>query len=456
MGGAAPDRLADRFARHLEQSALLRDVRRVVVAVSGGLDSICLLHLLRFGPFDFALEAAHYDHAMREASSRDADWVRGVCTAWQVPVHGARAAVPPRSEAAARDLRYDFFQSVVARGADAAIVTAHHADDQAETVLFRIARGTGLTGLAGIPARRGNLVRPLLPFDRRDLNAYAAATGLRWREDVTNRELRFARNRIRHVVLPALESIRPGATRRITRLAERAAEAETAWGELVADAVSDVVAARDGAVLLLARDRLLAYHPHVRARVLRHLIAELGHRLDRFGTEAAVEFISSGASGGRLDLAGGVRLEREFDSLRLGHAPPGLADVPLEIRSPDPGSGTFTAGGQRYVASWAPASVDAGAASTASFDPSSLRFPLALRAWRPGDRIRLPYGSKKLKKLFQERRIGRSRRGRVPVLSDAVGTVLWAVGVARSVAAPPTQGAAFTITVGDGDSDGRA
>lgn len=455
--GVRDSRLAVRLAGHLQRSALLDDTRRLVVAVSGGLDSICLLHVLRFGPFDFDLAAAHYDHAMRAGSAADADWVSGVCTAWRVPLETARAAVAPRSEAAARDLRYAFLQEVAAR-TDATIITAHHADDQAETVLLRMVRGTGLTGLAGIPARRGNVVRPLLPFARRDLRDYASAVGLRWREDVTNQELRYARNRIRHLVLPALEAIRPGAARRIARLADRAADAEAAWQAVVEDAVADVAAARDGAVFVLARDRLLAYHPHVRARVLRHLLSELGHRLDRSGTAAAVEFISFGVSGARLELGSGVRLEREFDRLLLEHARPrpALVDAPLEIRSPKPGSGTFVAGGQRYVANWAPAALDAGVASTASFDPSSLRFPLALRAWRPGDRIRLPYGSKKLKKLLQERRVGRSRRGRVAVLCDAAGAVLWVVGVARSVDAPPAQGAVFTLTVTDGEPERRA
>jgi tRNA(Ile)-lysidine synthase len=449
--------LALRFGRHLQESALLHDTRCVLVAVSGGLDSICLLHLLRFGRFELDLEAAHYDHAMRAGSAADAAWVRGVCTAWEVPLRSARAATPPRSEAAARELRYAFLQDVAARSG-AIILTAHHADDQAETVLFRMARGTGVTGLVGIPARRGNIARPLLPFTRQELSHHAGSVGLRWREDVTNRELRFARNRIRHVVLPALETIRPGAARRIARLADRVADAESAWQVIVEDAVADVVAAREDAVFVLARDRLLAYHPHVRARVLRHLLSQLGLRLDRSGTAAAVEFISSGTSGGRLELAGGIRLEREFERVLIEHARvrPEPADVPLEIPSVDPGSGTFVAGGQRYAANWAPASLDVGVAYTASFDPSSLRFPLALRAWRPGDRMRLPYGSKKLKKLLQERRVGRTRRTRVAVLSDAVGAVLWAVGLARSVEAPPRQGAVFTITVTDGEPQRRA
>jgi tRNA(Ile)-lysidine synthase len=457
-GKAGGWRLPARFARHLERTALLQDAGRVVVAVSGGLDSVCLLHLLRFGRTGVDVCAAHFDHGMRRGSAADAAWVRGLCAAWRVPLEMARPDVPPRSEAEGRDLRYAFLQDVAARVGAGAILTAHHADDQAETLLFRMVRGTGLAGLAGIPPRRGLVVRPLLPFSRADLAAYARHARLGWREDPSNVELRFARNRIRHVVLPALERVQPGAARRIARLARHAAEAEAAWRDIVRDAAGEVVMASDGAGFALARDRLLAYHPHVRARVLRHLILGLGQRLDRPGTRAAVEYVSSGASGSRLELAGGVRLEREFDRLLLRQAGtrPGPADVPLEIRSTDPGSGTFVAGGQRYVASWACTPHGGDAASTASFDPSTLRFPLALRAWRPGDRIRLAYGSKKLKKLFRERRIGRGRRAGVPVLCDAEGAVLWVAGVARSITALPGSGTAFTITVANGEPQRRA
>ena len=117
-----------------------------------------------------------------------------------------------------------------------------------------------------------------------------------------------------------------------------------------------------------------------------------------------------------------------------------------------PGSGSFVAGGHRYRVEWAP-SAGAPGGQTARFDPSSLRFPLELRAWLPGDRIRLDYGSKKLKKLLQERRVGLRRRGTVPVVVDSVGEVLWVPGVARSVLAlPPADGSVLEITVRDGDS----
>ena len=453
-------RLRARLYRHLGRSGVLQPGRSLLVALSGGLDSVCLLHLLRFARCAPDLAAAHFDHRMRADSAGDAAWVRGLCRAWSVPLTVDVADPPPRSETEARAFRYRFLERAAAERRADLIVTAHHADDQAETVLFRLARGTGLAGLAGIPARRGSIVRPLLPFTRAELLAYARACGINWREDPTNRDLGPARNRIRHLLVPALEAVRPGAARRIAALARRAAEAEAAWRDVVREAAQDVVTDRDeapgGGGFTLARERLLEYHPHLRARVLRHLLNELGSRPGRAGTRVALDFVAAARSGGRAELAGGVVLSREFDRLLLRRAGT-LAertDVPLEIASAEGGTGTCVIGGRRYLARWASAVHGDQPGLTASFDPAALRFPLQLRGWRPGDRIRLRYGSKKLKELFRERRIGRAVRACVPVLRDADGAVLWVIGVARAETARPAGDAnAFPIAVVDGDSN---
>jgi tRNA(Ile)-lysidine synthase len=441
--------LAARFDRHVRRRRLLPANRHVLVALSGGLDSTVLLHLLRFGTPGVRVSAAHFDHRMRAGSGVDAAWVRGLCTAWAVPLEEGRAATPPRSEAAARELRYEFLAGAAERCAAGAVATAHHADDQAETVLFRLARGTGPSGLAGIPERRGRIVRPLLAFERAELMAYAAAAGVRWREDPTNIELRFARNRVRHRVLPELEAVRPGAARRIAAAAARAAEAESAWRHVVREATREVIIDRAETAFTLARDRLLDYHPHIRARVVRHLLRRLGASVDAAGTRVAMEFIRTAGSGRRVEFAGGVVMEREFGHLRLRRQryEPELASVELRIPAAGTGRGSLVLGGRTYAVRWWTDPAEAadaadGSSFTATFDASALRFPLELRAWRAGDRIRLTYGSKKLKKLFREHRCGRSARDRAIVLSDAAGRVLWVPGIARSVIAAPHEGAA--------------
>lgn len=471
--------LRRRFDQHLHSTGLLRDARHLLVAVSGGLDSLVLLHLLRFantvreqsrrtpheivtpdaatGPF--RLTAAHFDHAMRATSAGDARWLRGLCTAWQIPLLTERADTPPSGEAGARALRYAYLKKAADAVSADAILTAHHADDQAETVLFRIMRGTGITGLAGIAQRRGNIIRPLLPFLRSELLAYARAHHLQWREDETNRDLRYARNRIRHQVLPLLERTAPGITERLAQLAADAASEEQAWRTILEDVVQDVVTESRKAGFTLARDRLLAYHPHIRARVMRHLLQRLGCRIDRAATRGIVAFAAAGASGTGLALPGHVRFERDLDRLLL-HRPEasGADDAPLLITGVEAGQAACSVGGRRLRLRWSMGANASGAAvadgSSARFDPSSLRFPLMVRGWRAGDRIRLGYGSKKLKKLFLERRLARARRARTPVLTDRDGTVLWVIGVAQAHGTGPAAGGAyFELTVVDGDSE---
>src|SRR5690606_7136025 len=176
-------------------------------------------------------------------------------------------------------------------------------------------------------------------------------------------------------------------------------------------------------------------------------------RPDRAGTRAALEFIRLGASGGHFDVTGGVRLEREFDRIRLRPGPRraewAAVDRPLIIEHAERGEGVATIGGRRLAVDWT-IEHEGAASPTVAFDPSALRFPLELRGWRPGDRVRLPYGTKKLKKLFGERRIGRSARATTPVLADADGRVVWVAGVTRAAGTEPVPGRpAFHLRVRD-------
>jgi tRNA(Ile)-lysidine synthase len=445
------DRLDGAFRRHLLRTHLIPPGSSVLAAVSGGLDSVVLLDLLRTqvaaGIVD-RITAAHFDHRMRSGSAADAAWVRGLCRAWDVPFHLGVAEPMPRTEEEARDARYAFlFATAEAIGASR-IAVAHHADDQAETVLFRLARGTGLGGLAGIPARRGHVVRPLLPFRRSRLEAHAAARGLRHREDPTNVDPRFARNRIRLAVLPALEATRPGATEAIVDLAREAAHAEAGWNWM-ADEILEalLIRAPDGS-LQLARDGLLGYHPYIRARLLRRAFGRLGRVPGRAGTRAALAFITSGASGGAVELSGGLRLERHFDRLIIRRpGAPGERDSPLIIAAPGAGRGQAVIGGRRVRAEW---TLEPGSAGVA-FDAEAIRFPIELRGWRPGDRIRLASGTKKLKKLFVEKRVPRPRRRQCPVLAEENGFVLWVEGLGRAAGSEPVPAnPAFRIRLADG------
>lgn len=454
-----PD-LARRFRDRLETIGAPRRGERVVVAVSGGLDSLVLLHLFRFTRDlpDTGLVGAHLDHRMRPGARADALWLRGVLRAWRVEGRFGVADEVPRDEAGARRIRYAFLRGAREEEGAAWIATAHHADDQAETVLFRVLRGTGSRGLGGIPERRKpGILRPLLPFRRRELRGYAEEVGLTPRRDPMNTDPRFARTVLRHEILPRVEeTFAPGARRALLRLSRLARREDAAWRSLELRLLDGVLVGEEREegerLFLLDRSGLVAYHPGVRARLLRRLLRRLGVEVSEAGTRAAVEFTSSGASGRAVELPDGVVLSREFDRLVLGRvreATPGRA---LRVEAAGSGSGAFAVGGRRMVARWSLTSEPTGT-WIERFSPSKLHFPLCLRSREAGDRIRLAYGSKKVKKLFAEGGIPLRRRDRWPVLDDARGRVLWVPGIARSHrVGPERHEAPFTIGIADADN----
>ena len=439
---------ADRFRRSLDALGVRGTDAHVLAAVSGGCDSVSLLHLLRFAADDAGLRvtAAHFDHAMRLDSAADAAWVRGLCRAWGVPLVEARAQPGLRTEEEARDARYAFLRRAQAECGATHLATAHHADDQAETVLFRVLRGTGLPGVAGIPpGDETGLVRPLLPFSRAQVARYAGEAGLRWREDPTNAGTDFARNRIRHRLLPWIErSVAPGARRSLARLAELAREDEAAWEAVLRPVLADVLQEEEGA-LVLVRERLAAYDSRIAARVLRAALRRLGIAPDQAGTRMALQFISRAPSGRVFTLPGGVRITTEFGRARLerapGQAPAAPPDEPLVIgRADAPGQARFRVGGAWWTARWCRDGGEGEDGWTMRVAIDRVRFPLTLRGRAPGDRVRTRAGTRPLKKLLGEARVPVRRRGTLPVLADAAGAVLWVPGVARAEGCVPDPG----------------
>ena len=429
--------------------------------MSGGRDSVSLLYLLRFRARSLPLDltVAHLDHAMRPQSAADALWVRGLCRAWGVPLVSERLAKPPRGETEAREARYAFLRRAADGTGARFIVTGHHADDQAETVLFRALRGTGLAGLAGMAALSpAGVLRPLLPFWREEIEEFARERGLRWREDHTNRETGAARNRIRLELFPLIErEVAPGARRSLVALARLAREAEDALQRETRRAMAELHR-EEGGWAILARVRLRDYDSPIGTRIVRNVLRHFGVVLGRTGTRRALQFIIQAPSGRVMELPAGVRVELEFDLARIGRPSPPSPDEPLAIETLGPGDRIekpLRIGGRLHrarvaVGPWTGPSATPDAWRTA-LPLSSLRFPLLLRGWEPGDRVRTSGGTKTLKKLFVERRIPRSLRHEIPVLVDAGGSVLWIGGIERAPGTPPRSGeeALFLTIVND-------
>ena len=449
--------LAERFRERLGSAGVLEPGDGVVVALSGGGDSVALLHLLRFtkGLPVLRLAAAHVDHGMRSDSGNDAAWVRGLCQAWGVPCHLHRLDPPPTSEARARKERYRALEGVRLETGARWVVTAHHADDQAETVLFRAVRGTGLGGLQGIRERRGPAIwRPLLPFTRAELRAYATAAGLGWREDPTNR-LPMARNVLRHQVLPALErDVSPGARVALAGLARRARWDREAWDSAEPILLRALDVAEEGVGVSVSRDALLALHPRLRGRLLRALAGRVGPGPDEAGTRRAVEFTSSGLSGASVPLGGGVTLSRELGRFLFFRQGPVPREESVSIPAGGVGEARLVVGGATFMVVWR-----AGSHGTEDgwidLPRGRVAFPLAVRGRRPGDRVRLSYGTKKLKKVLLEARVPSALRDRTPVVVVATGREIWVPGVVRAADRRCTEDDEDVVSIGiiDASSD---
>lgn len=399
---------------------------RVLVAISGGADSVVLLHALRAAGL-WRLSAAHFDHRMRACSAADADWTGALCASWGIPLERGAATTSLRSEADARDARYTFLREVQRRAGALWLATAHHADDQAETVLLRMARGTGVTGLRGIlPRGPAGLVRPLLGWPRGELRRYAACHALKWRDDPSNAEPGPVRNRVRALLAALPEALATRLREALCALAAHALELDHALESRAQRALAGAATAGAGGVML-ERGVLAAYDSALAARVLRAVLRGLGLTLDRPGTRSALQFITSGPSGRTMRLPGGrLAVHTEFGCARIAPLAPPLPDRPVTVAGPA-GQARARLGGRGVRVHWwtGDGAPDAAVLALAAA-------PFTVRAWRPGDRLRTAAGTKLLKKLFNEARIPRAERAATPVVVDAAGHVVWVHGVSRT------------------------
>ncbi len=405
----------------------------VVVALSGGPDSVALLLVARHRSrlTGTPLVAAHLHHGLRPgAADRDAEFCAALCR--DLDIELVRGDADPRPaarergaglEEAARHLRRRFLTGVLAaRPWPGCIATGHHRDDQAETVLMRLLRGTGPEGLRGIRPVAGPFVHPLLAWDRAAIVDFLQRQGHPWRVDVTNLEGDNLRARLRREVLPLLRDMfGEGCLAGPARLA-RLLEPDLALLDDLADQALE--RSRDGQALDVPA--LLDLPPPLASRVLRRWLAAPS-TVTAAHVEAVLRWLRDGTSGGGLDLPGGLRLSREFDRLLPGTVPvvdgPAPEDCrPLVRRLPDaapiepPGVGSLSNPDSWHLV--CPA--------------AALRGNLRVRGWRQGDRLR-PLGlggSRRVSDVLREARVPVSGRTRVPVVADDEG-ILWVVGLAR-------------------------
>jgi tRNA(Ile)-lysidine synthase len=417
----------DMFAR-VRAEGLLAEGRAVVVLLSGGRDSTCLVDLaVRVAGAD-AVSALHVNYGLRGASS-DADEraCRELCEQLGVAIEVRRPAPRARGnlQAWAREVRYrEADELAQARSAD--VAAGHTATDQVETILYRLASSPSRRALLGMRPREGSLVRPLLTFTREDTAAYCRARGLAWREDPSNAAPAYVRNRIRAGLLAALSEVHPGALNNVLALAEVLRDEADVLDALVEEAVG-----ADGGVTL---DALRGLPAALRRLVVQRLADEAAGGFAPGAGRRADDIASLTERGtAMLDIGCGLRAIAEYGRVRierLGGAPgasaaPSLEPTTLAI----PGRAAFGAL-EVHCKVGAPAR-EPGVLDRAALGTSR---ELLVRPWQPGDRM-APLGlggaTKSLQDLFTSRRVPRLERAKVPVV-ECDGQIVWVAGVATS------------------------
>ena len=400
--------MLNKLEAFVRQQGMLKKGEQITCAVSGGADSMALLwamYLLR-EKWQLHLSAAHFNHHLRgEESNRDAAFVENFCRDYGIEFVCGQAHVEPGPkglEAAARDARYGFLRTLSGK-----VATAHTADDNAETLLMHLIRGTGLKGLGGICPIRENLIRPMLCVTRQEVLAFLQEYSIPYVEDSSNGEDAFLRNRLRHHVMPLLKQENPSLSQNLSAMALRLRQ--------------------DDQALCQEAERVHTHHiptlramsPAIRNRVLSDILTDAGVGEPEATHIAAVNaLLVSGNPSARVTFPGGVVIHRRYDELSAEPIMPQLQTQPL------PCPGTVELDELRISCRYV---TEPGRG--AGFVVASQGEPV-VRCRQPGDSMRLPGGTKSLKKIFIDRKIPAHLRQRIPVIADEQGVLcVYGIGV---------------------------
>jgi tRNA(Ile)-lysidine synthase len=436
--------LVSRVERTVRRQGLFGPGDTLVVAFSGGADSTALLDLLfRLSGYNLHLIAAHLNHCLRGVESdADEEFCRGAASRYAIPFESRRIdvrRVASKSrlnlEDAARRARIEFLDEIGRKYGATAVVLAHHADDQAETVLMRLLRGSGMTGLSGMAYRNARgYVRPLLEITRSEIERYLRGCGLGWRNDASNSDTTYLRNRIRHQLLPLLEEYNPAIRSCLAASASIVSDDEALLGELTDRAVAGSCTMGEGEIVCSV-GQLNALNTALRRRVLRRAFKKLTGTLEGVGQchiDAQCDLIDSRRPNSRLSLPQGVTAVREYDRLVLMRRGEAELESGFELPITGPGSYQLPSGGSITVELTGMTTFPTDP-RTACFDLFKTPLPWLVRTFRPGDRI-MPFGMKgrkKVKGIFIDRKIPLSERTRIPLLFCG-DDLIWIAGMCAS------------------------
>jgi tRNA(Ile)-lysidine synthase len=445
--------LRRRVLRTVRRHELFANGDAIAIAVSGGGDSTALAWLVDSVAPELGARVAgliHVNHQLRgDESDGDEAFCRGLADRMSLPIDVVRVDVAALAreerrsiETTARDARYRAFAEAAVRLRATLVATGHTLDDQAETVLLRLLRGTGLRGASAIRIRRGRYIRPLLECRRQDLTADLASRGEAFRDDASNRDLKITRNRLRAELMPVIERLAPGGVRAIARFAAIAAADERFLEHEARNWAASAIRTRTDGVETLEADALRAMPPAMARRVVRDTLDRVtaGRVPGARHITAVCELARSGQTGSRVDLSGAIA-ERTGGDIVVRRTAPGdgrhAAVPPFEHPLAVPGETAVPEAGVVVAVIESQGGADtlaSGHGRRAVLAAGSFARPLTVRNRRDGDRMK-PLGApgrRKLQDLFVDRKVARHERDRVPVIVDANGRIVWVAGVAMA------------------------
>jgi len=453
--------MLDKARKTIKKFNMLKKGDAVVVCVSGGVDSVVLLHVLTGLAEEYRLSviAVHLNHSLRgKESDRDEAFVNMLAKKMGVrfvskKVHVRSLAKGGESlQDAARDARLRFFEETAGRYKAQRIATGHNMDDQAETMIMRLLKGAGLAGLGGIPPKRGKYIRPLIDIGRGEIEEYAAANGLKFVQDSSNRSTKYLRNRIRLELMPMLESYNPRLKCDMARLARILARDED-YLRCRADGSYKRIRVRQGKnIIAMDLKKLKGLHDSVKARVFFMALEELlgsSKGFYSYHVEDFLELLRSNAPNISIDIPHGLTIHREYDRVTVERSQKSevrsqkrdegiLFEQELKIN----GKTNIIADNGLEIAIFKSQILNLKSQisylhptsqSFACFDYDRLKMPLIVRNFRPGDRF-MPFGMKghkKLKDLFIEKKIARRKRGLIPIIVSG-NDIIWVTGIRQA------------------------
>jgi tRNA(Ile)-lysidine synthase len=439
------------FLKNIEQvlKGLIVPGDKVLVGVSGGADSIALLHALHWFSRvqNYSLIVVHINHMSRgKDSDADADFVESIAEKLKLPfylkkidVGIERLQLKTSFQDAARIIRYQFFEETLQATGGNKVALGHSADDQVETILMNIVRGTGLKGLAGIPQVRGYIIRPFLEIHRKDLEIYLEEKDISFRDDSSNSDKKYLRNRIRHELIPHLETYNPGIRKCLQEMSGIAREEDFLLSQMVRDIFKKKSRFLEGSEqnIVWGINDFQSYPLALRQRLVREIFCRITgdmQAITAHHVQQIINLFNSPKSGKALNIPRGVTVTCSYDSVLFSKV---IGDIcenePLVTPIAVPGITELLEGNIRIQTQIFEdkrnfSSLDSG--RQAFLDLGETGLVIKARFFRAGDRF-CPLGmtgNKKLKSFFIDRKIPKSMRSQIPILTNANDDIIWVYG----------------------------